>query len=250
MAQTFESWWNGLGPVTKFTLITCLLLAGTVSFGLVDPNHLLFFPALLLVEPWRLFTATFFLGGFGMPFVFNLVFLVIYQQRLESEDYPLGFHGRTADHVWMMLVIVLALIPLALLLGLYFLSLSFSLAIVWVWCKRHEDQAVTFYGFSFKAGYFPWILMLIHVLMGSSPFGDLAGIVAGHVYVVFKDVMPDTHGYDLLKTPQFMYNIMPPQRVGVTSVAGAQTYMPDARGAAGPGAQAPHRWGAGRRLGD
>eukprot|EP00754_Rhynchopus_humris_P041539 Rhum_TRINITY_DN25095_c0_g1::Rhum_TRINITY_DN25095_c0_g1_i1::g.180898::m.180898/K13989/DERL2_3; Derlin-2/3 len=250
MAQTFESWWSSLGPITKFTLITCLLLASCATFEWVDFRHFFLIWPLVPTEPWRIFTSTFFLGKFSMPFVFNLVFLIIYQKRLEEEDYPLGFMGRTADHVWLMLTLVLVLLPLSFLFGLVIISLSFSMGLTWVWCKRHETQELVFYGFAFKAAYFPWILTLIHVLMGSSPFGDIAGIIAGHFYICCKDVFPNTHGFSILNTPQFMYNMFPPHRVGVTSVAGAQTFVPDARAGNQPAAQAPHRWGQGRRLGD
>ena len=177
MAQSFESWWNSQGPVTKFTLCVCILLTALSSFGYVSMFDYLLTYELLFREPWRIFTSTFYFGDFGIGFVFNLAFLVIYQKRLEDEDYPLGFHGRTADHVWLMLAIVLVLVPLALLMNLPIISVSFSMGIVWIWCKRHEDQELTFYGFSFKAAYFPWVLTLIHMLMGASPLRGIAGIV-------------------------------------------------------------------------
>eukprot|EP01059_Diplonema_ambulator_P027664 TRINITY_DN4608_c0_g1_i1.p1 TRINITY_DN4608_c0_g1~~TRINITY_DN4608_c0_g1_i1.p1 ORF type:complete len:251 (+),score=40.43 TRINITY_DN4608_c0_g1_i1:644-1396(+) len=250
MAQTFESWWASLGPITKFTLVICMFLGAAATFQWVDFTHFFFALPLMIVEPWRIVTSTFFLGPFSMSFMFNLVFLVMYQKRLEEEDYPLGFMGRTADHVWMMLAIVVVLIPMAVFFGMRLLSMSFIMSVVWVWCKRHEQQELVFYGFAFKAGYFPWILTLIHVLMGSSPLNDVCGIVAGHFYVCTKDVFPNTHNISIMNTPQFMYNIFPPSRVGVTSVAGAQTFVPDARAGNVPQAQGPHRWGRGRRLGD
>eukprot|EP01063_Lacrimia_lanifica_P041400 TRINITY_DN9647_c0_g1_i1.p2 TRINITY_DN9647_c0_g1~~TRINITY_DN9647_c0_g1_i1.p2 ORF type:complete len:267 (+),score=104.55 TRINITY_DN9647_c0_g1_i1:49-801(+) len=250
MAQSFESWWASLGPVTKFTLVTVLALGAAGTFGLVDVRHLFLFFPLLLTEPWRILTSTFFLGKFGMPFLFNTVMLVIYQKRLETEEYPQGFLGRTADHVWMMFLVIMTLLPMAYLLDLYILSMSFSMALVWIWCKRHEAQQLDFYGFAFKAGYFPWILTLIHVVLGQSPVNDVTGIVAGHVYVCFKDVFPSTHNLSFFGTPQFMYNIFPPQRVAMTTASGVQAFAPAGRAAGEPQAEVPHRWGAGRRLAD
>lgn len=43
------------------------------------------------------------------------------------------------------------------------------------------------------------------MLMGGSPLAELVGILAGHFYFFFEDIIPRTHGYRLLKTPQFMY---------------------------------------------
>ena len=196
------------------------LSASAATFGWIDMRLFFLIWPMVPMQPWRLITSVFFLGPFSMSFMFNLVFLVIYQKRLEEEEAPQGFMGRTADHVWMMLIIVLALYPMSYLLDMVVISKAFSMGIVWVWCKRHEDQQLVFYGFSFRAGYFPWILTLIHVIMGASPADDIAGVIAGHIYVCFKDVFPQTHNFSLAETPQFMYNIFPPMRIGVTSVAG------------------------------
>lgn len=41
--------------------------------------------------------------------------------------------------------------------------------------------------------------------MGGSPLAELCGIVAGHFYFFFEDIIPRTKGYRLLQTPAFMY---------------------------------------------
>ncbi|KAJ9465320.1 Derlin-2.2 [Diplonema papillatum] len=246
MAQNFEAWWASLGPITKFSLIFPIFLAGCATFQMIDLKQFLLIWPLVSMEPWRIITATFFFGPFSFPFAFNLAFFVIYQKRFEEESYPIGFQGRTADHVWMMFAIMVGLLLIAYFLELVIISLSFAMSIVWVWCKRHEEQPVSFYGFTFKAGYFPWILTVIHVVLGSSPLADIAGIVAGHFYVVTKDVFPETHNFSIMETPHFMYNIFPPSRVGVASVAGTHTMRDADVGARPP--QEPHRWGAGRRM--
>ena len=50
--------------------------------------------------------------------------------------------------------------------------------------------------------------MGFHLFTGGDPFNDLIGVAAGHCYVYLKEVLPDSHGYDLLKTPKLMQLIV------------------------------------------
>eukprot|EP01062_Namystynia_karyoxenos_P069464 TRINITY_DN64959_c0_g1_i1.p2 TRINITY_DN64959_c0_g1~~TRINITY_DN64959_c0_g1_i1.p2 ORF type:complete len:292 (+),score=108.89 TRINITY_DN64959_c0_g1_i1:122-877(+) len=249
MAQSFESWWASLRPITKFSLCLCLFLTITSSLGMIHPAYFILDWGRIWhhFEIWRLVTNLFFLGKFGLPFMFQLVFFVIYQSRLEEEAAPQGYLGQMGDHVWMMTIVALALFLIGGWgFGMQLLSFSFAMGIVWVWCKRHEEQELSFYGFSFKAAYFPWILTLIHMLMGANPLDDLVGIAAGHVYIFLKDILPDTHGLSLAETPQWVLRFLPRQRVQMAGVGGVERFAPADRGQ--PAAQ-PHRWpGGGRRL--
>eukprot|EP00755_Sulcionema_specki_P022268 Sspe_Gene.76103::Locus_47551_Transcript_2_2_Confidence_0.750_Length_873::g.76103::m.76103/K13989/DERL2_3; Derlin-2/3 len=246
MAQSFEAWWNSLKPVTKFSICACLFLTITASLDMIHMQHyFLIWPRIFqLGEIWRLPTSLFFLGRFGLPFMFNFAFFIIYQKRLEEET----FDGRIADHVWMMVIISIPLFLLGYYFEMFLVSFSFSMSIVWVWCKKNESAMLSFYGFAFKAATFPWILTLIHLLMGGGLIQDVVGILAGHVYVFLKDILPNTHGINLAKTPSFMERLFPPQRIGLAGLGGAQVYVPEARQQQAP--NAPHRWGPGRRLDD
>ena len=50
--------------------------------------------------------------------------------------------------------------------------------------------------------------MAYHLLTGASPFSDLIGVAAGHTYIYFKMVLPESHGYDLLKTPKWVESMV------------------------------------------
>ena len=68
------------------------------------------------------------------------------------------------------------------------------------------------------------------------------GIAVGHLYFFMEDVAPRTYGWRLVKTPQFLYNMMDPS-LNVNS-SGAPSmrarYEQRQHGA----------WGSGRRLAD
>jgi len=57
------------------------------------------------------------------------------------------------------------------------------------------------WGFPIKSGMLPWVLIAFHLLTGGSPISDLVGVAAGHSYIYLKMVLPQSHGYDLIKTP-------------------------------------------------
>ena len=50
--------------------------------------------------------------------------------------------------------------------------------------------------------------MAFHLFTGGNPLNDLIGVAAGHTYIYLKTVLPDSHGYDLIKTPGFMHNLV------------------------------------------
>ena len=37
---------------------------------------------------------------------------------------------------------------------------------------------------------------------------DLIGIAVGHTYIFLKDILPQTHGYNFLKTPEFIKKLV------------------------------------------
>ena len=50
--------------------------------------------------------------------------------------------------------------------------------------------------------------MGFHLFTGGDPFTDLIGVAAGHMYIYLKTILPDSHGYDLVKTPGFMHALV------------------------------------------
>ena len=67
---------------------------------------------------------------------------------------------------------------------------------------------MSIYGFPVQSCNLPWVLMAFHLFTGGNPFNDLIGVAAGHSYIFIKTILPDSHGYDLLKTPNFMQSLV------------------------------------------
>ena len=67
---------------------------------------------------------------------------------------------------------------------------------------------MSIWGFPVTSCHLPWVLMGFHLFTGGDPFTDLIGVAAGHMYIYLKTILPDSHGYDLVKTPGFMHALV------------------------------------------
>ena len=79
---------------------------------------------------------------------------------------------------------------------------------MYVWCKAEPDLMVTLWFVPVKSANLPWAMLALSVLMGGDIFSDLIGIAAGHSYYFLKEVLPQSHGHNLLKTPQLITNLV------------------------------------------
>jgi len=162
---------------------TCAVQLGIVGPHVLYLNHRAVFTEL---EIWRLLTNLVFFGGFGMPFVFSMFFLVRYSAQLEEGK----FAGRSADYaVCLVLCASLLTAATALVDGLPFLAPALLSSVVYLWARLNPTQPLSIFGlFTVQAFYFPWVLVAMTVLMGGSPLPNILGIVAGHVYHFLTDV--------------------------------------------------------------
>ena len=63
---------------------------------------------------------------------------------------------------------------------------------------------MSLWGFPVKAANLPWVLLFMSIVTAGDPFKDLIGIAAGHTYMYLKVILPQSHGYNLLKTPKLI----------------------------------------------
>ena len=85
---------------------------------------------------------------------------------------------------------------------------SFIFSTIYVWSKLVPDQPMSIWGFPITSVNLPWVLMGFHLLTGGNIFNDLIGVVVGHSYIFLKTILPDSHGYDILKTPWYMISLV------------------------------------------
>lgn len=229
MAQVVEDWYKQMPVITRSYLTASILTTVGCSLEIISPYNLYLNPTRVVkqYEFWRLITNFFFFGKMDLDFLFHMFFLARYCKLLEENS----FRGRTADFFYMLFFGGTVLTAVVLAGGMIpylsesfarilFLSNSLTFMMVYVWSKRNPFVHMSFLGlFTFTAPYLPWVLLGFSVLVGSSPWVDLLGMVAGHAYYFLEDVYPIMTGRRLLKTPSFIKSMFPDENVVVPPTA-------------------------------
>ncbi|KAF6162893.1 hypothetical protein GIB67_021042 [Kingdonia uniflora] len=238
MAQAVEEWYKQMPIITRSYLTAAIVTTIGCSLEIISPYHLYLNPTLVVrqYELWRLVTNFLYFRKMGnnaegslnnpysvisrdgardLDFLFHMFFLARYCKLLEENS----FRGRTADFFYMLLfgattltgiVLVGGMIPLVSesFAKIFFLSNSLTFMMVYVWSKQNPLIHMSFLGlFTFTAAYLPWVLLGFSVLVGTSAWVDLLGMIAGHAYYFLEDVYPRMTGRRLLKTPAFIRSV-------------------------------------------
>lgn len=79
------------------------------------------------------------------------------------------------------------------------------LSVLYIWCQLNKEQIVSFwFGTRFKAGYFPWVLFAINLVISGGGLHELIGILVGHLYFFLNFQYPQEGGRQLLYVPTFL----------------------------------------------
>jgi Derlin-2/3 len=238
---------------------------------LISPAKLVFVPELLIqkFQVWRLLTPFLVAGKFSFPFVMHLVVLYENSRRYETSPFNTGGGGTTADFIFALLIGGFLLLLAAYFFDFFILSESLLFMIMYINSRKDPTALMNMYGFRFKCIYTPWIYLGLRLVMGADIVMPFVGVVAGHLFYFIAVVLPETHGYTLLKTPSFCIDFVnyisgaPTGGGGLNIGAGITANAPPAnRGGGGNRFPAPgnvpnpgatratgHSWGRGHVLG-
>ncbi|KAG1654214.1 hypothetical protein FOA52_006958 [Chlamydomonas sp. UWO 241] len=196
-------------PLVTRTYATLAFVTTAACSLEIFSSHKLYYntKAIMNGEPWRLATNFLWFGNFGVDFVFHMFFLLRYSKSLEEGS----FRGRSADYLWMLLLGSVFMIVAAPFLDVMFLGPSLTFMMVYVWARRNQYVRMSLLGvFTFTAPYLPWVLLALSIVLGNSPYIDLLGIAAGHIYYFLEDVYPRmSQQRRPLRTPSFVRALFP-----------------------------------------
>ncbi|ETV71166.1 hypothetical protein H257_13556 [Aphanomyces astaci] len=242
--STPDAWFNNLPKITRTYMTLCFATTCMTQFGLLSPKtiYLDFDLVFFHFNFWRLVTSFLFVGKFSFNFLVCLLILGQYGSVLENDPFVAG-GGPSADFAFMLLFGGSVLSIIGFILGYPFLGVPLIFMILYVWSRKHTEQIVSFWGFKFKALYFPWAMIGFTLLTGGDPIPELAGVFAGHVYYFLLEILPNTKNINLLQTPQFLVNFFPSDNNRPVTGAAAPR---QAAAATGP---SRYNWGGGRTLG-
>ena len=277
--DSISDWFKELPLVTKLLTTGTVLTGALTTFNMISAVQLMFLWELIAYKFhfWRLFTSFIFAGPFSFQFVMHAFVLYENCRRYEQNPFNTGGGGNSADFLFMILFAMGVLCCASMVFELPIMSECLLYTIMYVWSRREPDTLLNMWGFKFKGLYCPWVYIAIRVLMGGSPTQPVIGVAVGHLFYFLIEVLPLSHGYDLLRTPTFCVDIVrwytgmtgggsgggtgfvmepPPQRGGAGGGGGqGRAGAPAAAGQPGPGTRpfpamgAGHQWGQGRTLG-
>jgi Derlin-2/3 len=221
-ADSISGWFREIPPLTKFFFTGTLLMGMAAQFNLIPSffggggvGALIFdwHSVKSKFHVWRLVTPFLFAGTFSMNFVIHLYVLYENCRRYESNPFNTGAGGTSADFLYMVVLgmavfVMLAIFESSLGLGMQVMSEPILYYILYVWSRKDPETVVNMWGFKFKALYLPWVYMGLRVLMGGSITLMLVGVGVGHLYYFLVDVVPNSHGTALIKTPGWCVDLI------------------------------------------
>lgn len=203
--DSIQDWFKSIPLITKGFLVSTLLSGALLSFGMISPMDLVFVWPLVKnkFNVWRLFTSFIYAGPFSFNFAMHTYVLYENCKRYEANPFNTGAGGTSADFLWMLLVTMGILLVIAFYFDLMVLSEPILYVIMYVWSRREPDAQLNIFGFRFKSLYLPWVYVALRLIMGGAITEPLIGIAVGHLYYFLIEVLPVTHGYNLIRTPKF-----------------------------------------------
>ncbi|KAI0698039.1 Der1-like family-domain-containing protein [Cerioporus squamosus] len=235
-------------PVTRFLCGSLLGVSLPMMMQIVSPYKLLFVRELVTqrYEIWRVFTS-FFIGGSGINFIFDLAMTYRNSDDLESRHYA----GRSADYAWQLILAAAGILALNIPLRTFVHTRALLIALTYVSSSLAPAGTQTsFFGLlTIPAKYLPYVFVAMDFLMGgpSAAAVSISGAVVGHLWWwgVWHTGSLRAWG----SAPAWLRSLMG-QRGGVAgavNMGGVHVIPPRREAARTTGGT---NWGPGRRLGD
>ncbi len=213
----FKDFFFKIPPITRYFL-TSLFATATIATYINSLNKIIYFIFLdydLIIKQfqiWRLFTNVMFIGGFSTPFLFFIIMVYMHVKSMEQTAIVLRAY---AVFIMMLIYILLFLNVFNLFAYKIFkfktgftLASQLVLALIYINSKREPQKLITLYFVRMKNCYFPYALIVLNIVTGGGIYDNIMGIIAGNVYFLLKDVLPESKVHlDILKTPKFLVDL-------------------------------------------
>ncbi|KZT70400.1 DER1-domain-containing protein [Daedalea quercina L-15889] len=238
-------------PVTRFLCGSSLAVTVPVLLESVSA-YLYFYDKSLVTQRfqiWRVFT-TFFIGPFGIGYIFHFAMLYQHSQELETSYYQ----GRSGDYAWQLLQVAIGVLILNIPLGTVMHHRPFFLALVYLTSRLASPDAQTslFGMISFPVRYLPYVFIALDLLMEgrAGAARAISGAIVGHLWWwgVWDSRVIERYGTAPAWLKRLFGQDPGPSAHGSWKRGGVQGVPPrQVREESRPGG---HRWGSGHRLGD
>jgi len=169
--------------VTRFLCGSSLAVTGATIASFVSPYSVIFAKELVFkkFEIWRLYTS-FFYGGSGFMYIFELAMLYRTANELETISYS----RRSADFAWQLFIAAGSIVAVTLPLQAYLFTRPLLVCMIYLSSNLAPPGALTSVMglFTVPIKYFPYVLVALDFLMAGPTFAaqSVAGAVVGHLW--------------------------------------------------------------------
>ncbi|OHT00070.1 Derlin-1 [Tritrichomonas foetus] len=192
-------------PFTRVYGIVVLALGLIVSINIVSPYSLVFIPELVLKQPWRLLTSPFFIGKLDVNFLISIGTSVMMLQQFESQH----FSHRLSNLVFIFVFSSILSMIFSAIFGSYSIASSVLTSLIYISSKLQPNQIINlFFVFQIPAAYYPFVSLVLSLVMGNSIIPSLIGIASGHFLFYFLFILPIETGRPLFKCPNFLARLL------------------------------------------
>jgi len=174
-------------PVTRFLCGVTLVETGTTMLEIVSVYRVLYAKELVFghQEYWRIFTS-FFYGGKGFGFLFDLMMLYRNSNSLEGTHYS----RRSHNYGWQVLLCSIAIFLVNIPFSAYFHHRQLLICLTYLTCAIEPEAVVSLFGLiSMKQKYFPYALVAMPLLEGAGLMAAaqaFTGIFVGHIWFALE----------------------------------------------------------------
>jgi Derlin-2/3 len=249
-------------PVTRFLCGSSLAVTGATIASIVSPYSVIFAKELVFrkFEIWRLYTS-FFYGGSGIMYIFELVMLYRTVHELETVSYS----RRSADFAWQLFIAAGSIVAVTLPLEAYVFARPFLVCMIYLSSNLAPPGALTsVMGLvTVPIKYFPYVLIALDFLMAGPSFAaqSVAGAVVGHLWwwsVWGSGLGSQGVWATYASAPEWVRNVFGERRSGRLAAAGGAAaglaqggvHVIAPRRTGGSSTRTGYAWGSGQRLGD
>jgi len=184
--MSYTGFWDEIRkipPVTRFLCGSSLAVSVPVMLQLLSPYKVVFVRELVMqrFELWRIWSS-FFFGGTGFSYLFELVMLYRSSNALELDRYP----RRSPDYAWQLTLAAGAILALNLPLGSYVHSRALTLCLLYLSSALAPagSQTSLMGLITLPVQYLPYAMIGIDLITGGpgAAATSVSGAVVGHLW--------------------------------------------------------------------
>lgn len=174
-------------PVTRFLCGVTIVETVTTMLEIVSVYRVVYARQLAFGkgEYWRIFTS-FFYGGTGFAFLFDMMMLYRNSNSLEGTQYS----RRSHVYGWQVLICSIGIFFVNMPFGAHFHHRQLLICLTYLICAIEPEAVVSLFGLiSMKQQYFPYALVAMPLLEGAglnAATQAFTGILVGHMWFALE----------------------------------------------------------------